>query len=61
MPIIISPEVRTPTWKKPRLGQGRAGLRRKAKVTPSQPSNSAQVVPLSERQSQASMGSTSQK
>ena len=37
-PILVSPETKTPTWKKPRLGQGRAGLRRKVKVvTRSQP------------------------
>ena len=67
-PVIISQEVKTPTWKKPRLGQGKAGLRRKVKVvTPSQPNKPAQVVPPSERQKsevtlqpQASIGSTSQ-
>ena len=50
-PLIVSPEGKTPTWKKPRLGQGRAGLRRKVKVvTPSQLNKLAQVVPLSEKQ-----------
>ena len=45
-PIIVSPEVKTLTWKKPRLGQGRAGLRRKVKMlTPLQPNRPAQVVP----------------
>ena len=54
--------------KKPRLGQGRAGLRRKVKlVIPSQPNKPAQVVPPSERhksentlQPHASIDSTSQ-
>ena len=67
-PIIVSPEAKFPTWKKPSLGQGRAGLRSKVKVvTPLQPSKSAQVVPLSEKQksentaqTQAIVGSTSQ-
>ena len=64
--IIVSPEVKTPTWKKPRLGQGRAGLRSKEKVvTPSLPNKPAQVVPPSEKQKseitaqpQASIGPT---
>ena len=67
-PIIVSPEVKTPTWKKPRLRQCRAGLRRKVKVvTPSQPNRSAHVVLTQERQKsevvaqpQASIGSISQ-
>ena len=31
-PIIASLEAKSPTWKKPRLGQDGAGLRRKVKV-----------------------------
>ena len=61
------PEVKT-SMKKPRLGQGRTGLRRKVKVgTPLQPNMPAQVVPPSERQKsevisqpQTSIASTSQ-
>ena len=67
-PIIVSPEAKTSTWKKPRLGHGRAGLRRKVKVvTPSQPNKPAEEVPLSDKQKseitaqpQAILGSTSQ-
>ena len=36
-PITVTPETKAPTWRKPRLGQGRAGLRRKVKM----------VIPLS--------------
>ena len=45
-PIIVSTEVKIPTWKKSRLGQGRAGLRRKVKVMHSQPNKPAQVEPI---------------
>ena len=31
-PITVTPETKTSTWKIPRLGQGRAGLRRKVKI-----------------------------
>ena len=67
---IVSPEIKTPTWKKPRLGQGRTGLRRKVKVvTPSQPNKQVQIEHITvERQKstisaqpQASMNSKSQK
>ena len=45
-PIIVTPETKTPTWKKPRLGQGRAGLRRKVKmVTPPQSTKSVPLMP----------------
>ena len=50
-PITVSPETKTPTWKKPRLGQGRAGLRRNVKVvTPPQTNKPAPVMPKSEKQ-----------
>ena len=32
-PLIVSPEVRTPTWKKPRLGQGRSQKKGKCSNT----------------------------
>ena len=45
-PMTVMPEVKTPTWRKPRKGQGRAGLRRKVKIiTPPQPNKPAQVMP----------------
>ena len=45
-PTTVMPETKTPTWTKPRLGQGRVGLRRKAKsVTSLQPNKPAQITP----------------
>ena len=50
-PTTVSTEVKITVCRKPRIGQGRAGLRRKVKmVPPSQPNKPAQVVPLSEKQ-----------
>ena len=48
-PTKESPEAST-SIKKPRLGQGRAGPRRKLKETSLQPSNLAEVVPPLEKQ-----------
>ena len=43
---IVSPEIKNQTYMKPRLGEGRVGLRRKAKVVaPSQPNKPVQVEP----------------
>ena len=66
-PTIVLPEVKTPTWKKSRLEQGGAGLRRKIKIGPSQPNKPVQTEPTPlERQKseisvqlQASLGPTS--
>ena len=50
-PIIVTPETKIPTWKKPRLGQGWAGLRRNVKVvTPPQTNRSVPVMPKAEKQ-----------
>ena len=62
-------EVKTPAWKKLRLGQGRAGLKRKVKERISQPNKPVQIEPiLLERQKseistqcQSSVGPTPQK
>ena len=48
-PIPVSAEAKTSDCKKPRNGQGRAGLRGKVKATPSQPSKPPQVVPPLEK------------
>ena len=43
-PMTAMLEVKTHSWRKPRIGQGRAGLRRKVKsVTPPPPNKTAQV------------------
>ena len=50
-PMTINPEVRTYSWRKPRIGQGRAGLRRKVKsVTLPMPNKTAQVTSKSDLQ-----------
>ena len=43
--MTVASEVKIHLWRKPRIGQGRAGLRRKVKsVTPPPPSKAAQVI-----------------
>ena len=50
-PITVTPETKNPTWKKPKLRQGRAGLRRKVKVvTPPQSIKPVPVMPKLEKQ-----------
>ena len=50
-PITVTPETNIPDWKKPRLGQGRAGIRGKVKVIKTlQINKSVPVISKSERQ-----------
>ena len=43
--MTVASEVKTLSWRKPRIGQGRTGLRRKVScVTPPSPSKAAQVI-----------------
>ena len=64
----MTPETKTFTWKKPWLGQGKAGLKRKVKMVTSLPPNKpAQVTPKTDKQkfeittqTQATLGSEPQ-
>ena len=52
-PTTVTPETKTSTWTKPRLGQGRAGLRGKLKpVTTPQPNKQVQITPKPDKQTQ---------
>ena len=45
IPVTVATEVKTPTQNKPRIGQGRAGLRRKVNIsTPPHPSKPTLVT-----------------
>ena len=50
-PITVTPETKTPTWNKPRLGQGRAGFKRRVNiVTLPQPNKPPQVTHKPDKQ-----------